>query len=290
MTVNTEDVTFWSGPGLRMAGRLYRPAASADRRRGIVFCHGFGGTKEGTPVGLSTRLAEHGYTVLSFDYRGFGGSEGPRGRLVPAEQVEDAVHAVEFLAQRGDVDPQRIGIYGTSFGGGVAPLAGLRNERVRAAVVSVPVTSGRAWLQSIMRWSDFLEMKRRAMEAIAVKAGSGQMEMVERFDIMVPDPITRARYTEKVPLALETLYHVLHYDPLAEADRIRFPLSVIGARQDHLVPVEQAVKLYERAAGPKQLYLFEEGNHFSVYDELLPTVAARAIAWFDEHLDAPAPR
>jgi len=51
-----------------------------------------------------------------------------------------------------------------------------------------------------------------------------------------------------------------------------------------LAPVEQATVLYRRLAGLKQLHLFTEGHHFSVYDELLPEVATRAIAWFDRHL------
>jgi len=283
--VRTEDFTFWSGPGIRMAGRVYLPAGDDGRPgAGVVFCHGFGGVKEGTPVGLSALLAERGYRVLSFDYRGFGGSGGAPGRLVPAEQVEDAAHALEYLAQRADVDPRRIGIYGTSFGGGIALMASARSERVRACVVTVPVTSGSHWLQSITRWHEYHDLKRRAMEAIAKKTVTGQMEMVDRFDIMVPDPITRARYTEKVSLTLETVYHVLHHEPIAEAGRVRIPVLVIGVQDDRLAPVEQATMLYERLAGPKQLHLFTEGGHFSVYDELLAGVAERTIAWFDQHL------
>src|SRR5437868_8545025 len=119
MPMATKDLSFFSGPNCRLAARLYLQEGR-DRKAGIVFCHGFGGVKEGTPPGLSTLLAKHGYTVLTFDYRGFGASEGPRGRLVPVEQVEDAVHALALLSQRFGLDPSRIGIYGTSFGGGIA--------------------------------------------------------------------------------------------------------------------------------------------------------------------------
>jgi alpha-beta hydrolase superfamily lysophospholipase len=268
-----------------MAGRVYMPPGTAARGIGIVFCHGFGGTKEGTPPGLSGRLAAHGYTVLTFDYRGFGGSEGPRGRLVPAEQVEDAVHAVEYLCKRPGIDSEHVGIYGTSFGGGVALMAGRRSGRVRTAVVTVPVTSGSHWLQSLMRWYEFQQMHRRALQAIGDKAATGEMPVVERFEIMVPDELTRARYTDPVPLALETFYHVLHHEPLAEATEVRFPVAVLGIEGDQLVPVEQAVQLYNRLGGPKVLHLFDRGTHFSVYDELLDPVAAQALAWFDQHLD-----
>ena len=74
--VSFDETSFFSGPGVRLASRVYRPSTATDRKAGIVFCHGFGGTKEGTPPGMAQLFAEHGFTVLSFDYRGFGGSEG----------------------------------------------------------------------------------------------------------------------------------------------------------------------------------------------------------------------
>src|SRR5688572_4677456 len=119
--MRTQDFHFFSGGGLKLAGRLYLPDPAKDLRAGAVFCVGFGGTKEWSPVGVCTLLAEAGYTMLSFDYRGFGGSEGARARLLPQEQVEDTVCALEYLAtQVPGVDPQRIGVFGTSFGGGIA--------------------------------------------------------------------------------------------------------------------------------------------------------------------------
>ena len=278
----TKELSFFSGPNCRLAARLYLPEPAHDRKAGIVFCHGFGGVKEGTPPGLSTLLAKHGYTVLTFDYRGFGASEGPRGRLVPSEQVEDAVHALALLS-RG-IEPKRIGIYGTSFGGGIAVMAARRSGIPAAAVVAVPVSSGSQWLQSIMRWHEFMDLKKRAITAVANKAASGEMQLVDRFDIMRPDPTTEARYTEKVPLALETFYHVLNHEPVEDAAHVKIPVAVIGVRGDPLVPVDQAIHLHERLGGVKQLHLLDGGDHFVVYEQALTPVAERAIAWFDTHL------
>ena len=284
MGIKIEEVTFWSGAAMRMAGRIFHPPSSTTPGPGVVFCHGFGGTKEGTPTGLSTILAEHGYTVLAFDYRGLGASEGGKGRLVPADQVEDAVHALEYLAHRPEVDGGRTAIYGTSFGGGVAALAALRSGRPRAAAMAVPVTAGDRWLRSIMRWHEYVRMKERAMEAIAKKTMTGEFEMVDRFDIMVPDPVTFARYREKVEITLETVYHVVNHDAIADAPRMRTPTLVMGVQGDLLSPVEQATEFYERLGGPKELHLFDTGTHFSVYDELLSEVASRTLAWFDRHV------
>lgn len=284
MEAKTEDLSFYSGPGLRLAARLYLPDAQSDRHTGIVFCHGFGGVKEGTPVGLSNLLALHGYTVLTFDYRGFGGSEGRANHLVPAEQVEDIVNAIEHLALRPGIDPWNIGIYGTSFGGGNAILAANRSARLRAAFITVPVTSGDHWLRAVHRFHEYLAMKERAFRAIATKTVSGEMEMVDRFDVVPPDPHSRARHVTKQPFTLETFYHVSNHEPIEEAHKVGIPVGIIGIRGDILVPMEQTTWLYDRLTAPKEIFLFDEGNHHSVYGELLPRVAKRAIAWFDRHL------
>lgn len=280
-----DDTSFISGPGARLASRIYRPTRVADRKAGIVFCHGFSGTKEGTPPGMARLFAERGFTVLTFDYRGFGGSEGPRGRIVPSEQVEDAIHALEFLARDGSVDPERIGLYGNSFGGGVSVLAAVGSTRPKALVLSVPVVSGGRWLRSICTSdADFGERRKRAMAAIAKKTVSGEIELVDRFEIMVADPLTRARYTDKVLVSLETFNHVLSHEPILRAADIRIPVAVFGIRNDILVPFEQTTMLYDALVAPKTLRVFDSDNHFAVYEDLLATVASEASTWFETHL------
>lgn len=280
----TEDVTFFSGPGLRLAARIYLPDEKNNRHAGIVFCHGFGGVKEGSPPGLSDLLAQHGYTVLTFDYRGFGGSEGPVNHVAPTEQVEDAVNAIEYFAQRSGLNLRMMGIYGSSFGGGIAILAANRSEQLQAAFVTVPVTSGDRWLRSINRYYEYQAMKARAFQAIAKKTVSGQMEMADRFEIVVPDPHSRAYHVNKQSFTVETFYHVSNHEPIAEAHEIDIPVGIIGIRSDLLVPVEQATSLYDRLTSPKHICLFDRGNHHSVYGELLPEVAKEVTSWFDRHL------
>ena len=83
--------------------------------------HGFGNNKDSAnsinPCNLLTRM---GYVTLRFDFRGCGQSEGEAGMVIPLEQVEDTQAALSYMATRADVDPERIGVVGSSFGGAVA--------------------------------------------------------------------------------------------------------------------------------------------------------------------------
>ena len=283
--MRTQDFDFFSGPKLKLAGRLYLPDPANDLHAGAVFCVGFGGTKEWSPVGVCKLLAEAGYSMLSFDYRGFGGSEGERARLLPQEQVEDTVCALEYLAtQVPGVDPNRIGVFGTSFGGGIAALAAVYSPRVRALVMSVPVTSGSAWLRAISRWYEFREIQQKALAAIARKAATGEIAMSERLDIMVPDPGCMVRYAEKTPITTETAYHVLHHEPIDQVEKIEVPTCIFAAEDDTNVPYDQAVAFYDRLQAEKHMETFPVGNHWCVYEERLPDVARITAEWFGKHL------
>jgi len=84
-----------------------------------VLGHGTAQTKKSL-VNQGEFFARAGYVVLAIDYRSFGESEGePRGQIFPLNQVEDFRNGVSFLQRVPGMDPKRIGIWGTSYSGGV---------------------------------------------------------------------------------------------------------------------------------------------------------------------------
>ena len=102
-----------AGGGSASGGGRRLPAGQAGLP-GIVLCHGFTGIKELILPDYARRFAAAGYAALAFDYRGFGESEGERGRLIPYEQVMDIRNSLTFMETLDEVDPERIGLWGTS--------------------------------------------------------------------------------------------------------------------------------------------------------------------------------
>ena len=93
-------------------------------------------------------LAEKGYVVFCFDGRGTGGrgaafkkqTYGDLGRM----ECEDAIEAARWLGQQSWVDPDRIGIWGWSFGGYLSTLALLKgNDVFKMAIAVAPVMNWR---------------------------------------------------------------------------------------------------------------------------------------------------
>jgi aryl-alcohol dehydrogenase-like predicted oxidoreductase len=134
------------------------------------------------------------------------------------------------------------------------------------------------------RWYEFEMLKQRAMAAIAHKAATGEIEIGERLEIMVPDPRSMARYAEHTPMAIETAFHVLHHEPITHAHELTMPVLMLGAKDDSLVPYEQTTMFFERVKAEKRLEAFEVGNHWLFYDDGLPRAAELVTDWFAQHL------
>ncbi|MGD0291796.1 MAG: hypothetical protein ABSC63_19425, partial [Candidatus Binataceae bacterium] len=91
-------VKFFS-EGVRMEGDLFLPDGlkASERRPGIVLCHGFTGIRSVILGDYAKVFVEAGFVALTFDYRGFGGSEGTKWRLLPLEQIDDIRNAISFF-------------------------------------------------------------------------------------------------------------------------------------------------------------------------------------------------
>jgi len=66
---------------------------------------------------FSETLTRAGFSAITFYYRGFGDSDGECGCLIPAMQIDDIVSVVNWARKWPTIDADRIGLWGTSFGG-----------------------------------------------------------------------------------------------------------------------------------------------------------------------------
>ena len=111
-------VEFFS-EGVKLCGDVYTPdgLVTGEKRAAILLCHGYTGVKDLYLPDNARVLNEAGYAVMTFDYKGWGESEGSRSRLAPYSRVADVQAALTFLGMQPEVDENRIGLYGTSYGG-----------------------------------------------------------------------------------------------------------------------------------------------------------------------------
>ena len=122
--VDTREVAFANG-AVKLAGELLVPEASGSRPA-ILFLHGSGAEGRWASRYLAKRFADAGFVVLIADKRGVGASTGDWREAGFDDLASDAVAGLRVLAAMAEVDPSRIGIYGHSQGGTIAPLVAER--------------------------------------------------------------------------------------------------------------------------------------------------------------------
>jgi pimeloyl-ACP methyl ester carboxylesterase len=297
-----EDVVSIPSAGLRLHGALGIPAGSQgpERRAAFLVLHGFGSNCESPSVIQPARvLSEFGYVTLRFDMRGCGKSEGEFGRVICLEQVEDLGNALDFLARHPAVNPDRIGVIGSSFGGAVAVYAGGINPRIAAVISNGGWGHGerkfRGQHPTPEAWAKFTGMLE---EGRAYRARTGQSLMVPRGEI-VPIPahvretldkknvqMLSANSVEMFPAeTAQSMFDFRAEDVVAKiAPR---PLLLIHAANDSVTPTEQSIELFKRAGEPAELHLFSGLDHF-LFNENSTRVWNLLRDWLDVYFPAKA--
>jgi dipeptidyl aminopeptidase/acylaminoacyl peptidase len=290
-----QQVSFYS-EGMRLSAIFRMPDnPPAGRLPAIVQGPGWLGLKDSKLyVRYHQALTDAGFAALIFDYRGFGDSEGDRGLLLPSLQLEDLVNAVTYLTTREDVDPDRIGVFGTGgTGGGNAVMLAAADPRVRCAVSQVPVADGEDWLRRMRReyeWYEFLDRLKQDRER-RVLEGSGEM-VHPREEIMVPTPERRVTTVKKdvddrIPTSvpLRCAEAIMAYKPVDVAHRIApRALMIIGVEGDAVTPTDHAVRLYEAAGSPKKLIMQRHTTHYAAYDRYWQETTPDIVGWFQTYM------
>jgi len=282
-----EKVSFQSG-GLKLSGIIHLPAGSGSLTScpAFVVIHGFGSTKESDNALVPCRfLSQLGYVTLRMDMRGCGESEGERGRVICMEQVEDTKNAISYLATRTEVDPNRIGCFGSSFGGAVAIYTAGVDRRVAAVISSGGWGDGEAKFKGQHRgeaWADFSKMLENGLKT---KKLTGHSVMVPR-DQIVPIPPhlktnLKSNAIAEFPIeTVESMYNFKANDVIVHVSPR--PVLLLHSSNDSVTPTDQSIKLFQNAKQPTDLHLFANVDHF-MFAENNRLVRSTIEQWLNVH-------
>jgi fermentation-respiration switch protein FrsA (DUF1100 family) len=292
-----KPVVFYS-ESVRLVGDVYYPddLEPGDRRAGIVLGHGYTGVKDLYLPDNARILNRAGYVVMTFDYKGWGESAGPRSRLAPYSRVADVQAALTFLGTLAEVDAERLGLYGTSYGGATVVWVAAIDPRVKCVVSVVGIGNGGRWMRGVRRPDEWHDLVERSARDRVKRTLEGESELVNREEILLPDRQSAelaAAARRNNPAAvnripLEYVDDTMGFNPEWVVDRIApRPVLFITTDNDRLVPPEESEALYLRAREPKKLVVLKGYGHYEVYAEpAFAEVMAPTLAWFGQHLPA----
>jgi uncharacterized protein len=124
-----QEVHFANG-GVRLGGTVFAPR-TPGKHPAVVLVHGSGPEGRAATAYIADDLARRGVVALTYDKRGVGASTGDWRTSSLEDLAADARRGVHLLAQRSDVDPARVGVYGHSQGAGIAPAIAQGNAEVK---------------------------------------------------------------------------------------------------------------------------------------------------------------
>ena len=260
--VERRAVTIWSD-GTRMAGDVYRPKnlQPEDKLPAIVFVHGTGGVKKaGFSVRLGAAFAQNGYIFLNFDYRGWGESESKflmleampepdekgevtvkaraiRWQMDFQDQTTDIRNAIAFISGEPNVDRERIGVFGTSYGGGLATWTAAYDPRVKCAAVQVPGMGGGRGLPYY-----------QYAYGLMTRQARGETE---------PVPYEQGAPSGKMATYAHMRYNIakdVAFDAIRAAQDVKVPMLIIDAGKEELMDITKnggrAAEILRRTARP----------------------------------------
>ena len=262
-----EQVIFTAADGWTIHGQLFVPRNLRRRQQApaVIFMHGgsrrqmlLGWHNRGyyhTAYGFNQYLAANGYVVLSVNYRsgiGYGvdfrepDDYGWRG----ASEYQDIVAAARFLQEHPRVDPDRIGLWGGSYGGYLTALGLARDSDLFTAGVD---------LHGVHNWAD-------------------QLAWWARGEISAPNEAMRDSIAAVAYRA----------SPVADIAGWRSPVLIVHGDDDRNVPFEASIDLVRRLRRKgdvifHELYFPDEAHGFLLHRNWLE-VFRQATDFFDRYL------
>jgi dienelactone hydrolase len=299
--VTTREVTYFSD-GVGCYAKLFFPKgfSTAGKTPGIVLGQGWAGSHFSIEK-YAARFAERGLVAMAIDYRGWGSSDGfaslthpdvsrgdrepsrdetrtttlntevvvKRTRLIPLKQVEDYRNAISYLQGEPGVDPDRIGIWGSSFAGGNVIVTAALDSRVKAIVGQVPAISGKNSPPGP------LPLTGRLLEDAIKRARTGQGAEFE------------TGFSNRRMVDVETQQMVAEFRPFQYLKAVgNRPVLLIPAEKDELINNrESSYAAFDVLTGPKKLLEVPGITHFEMYINQAFEISSNAAAdWFRQYL------
>ncbi|NDL63655.1 alpha/beta hydrolase [Acerihabitans arboris] len=277
----------------KLAARIhYGDANAAAPLPAVLMCHGFFCIQDVLLAGFVQRFVDAGYRVVTFDYRGFGDSEGDAGRIVPERQIEDILAVLDWCKTQSRIDARRIALWGTSLGGGHVIEVAARRPEVKCVLSQLAFADGEQLVTGDMG----LEEKARFMDTMARMANKKQQDGKE---LLVPiikvmtDEESRTFFEKKkkdfpaldIKIPYLTVWETILYHPVRAAARVTQPTFMVFAENDKVIALEYGLALYQAIGAEKSCHIQPKARHYQVFaGEHLNQIAARQLAWLRKYL------
>lgn len=267
----------FTSQGVRCAATLHTATATDNTPKPtIMMVHGWGGTQYTLVLNYIKAFNEAGFNVVTFDYPGWGNSEGlPRNVISPWKREKTVESALAFTKSLTEVDETKIILWGSSFGGGHVIKIAAEHPELLGAIAQVPMLDGRLAVKAVpltrmMRfgWDMFLDMANPfGTHYLPIVSPEGEYSSMDRDGAWRVEEwiLSNLPQPQDNRVAARSLATMGFYRPIKHLKDILIPTLVIGATRDTVAPFDEAK--IKRASSENIEIQTIDANHFDPYLE-----------------------
>lgn len=288
------QTTFYSD-GLKLDGSYFEPEPdeASEKTPIVIACSGFTGLKHIHPERFARSWTKRGFICFGFDYRGFGESEGARGRVQIHEQVRDIANATQLVKERAQAEGRKLVLAGWGMAGGLIIHAAKLVE-VDALIAMNGFYNALRVQKALRGEQDYKEFRKWLGEERLRLAKGGAIEPIDPFKIYPLDRVSEGyvdgvlRRTQGYGITSDITFadSLLLFRPEEDLDDFaHIPILIAHGAENSLHPVSEAKSLFSKYPGPKELFLLEDAGHTEwMLDDnpLFQKFAARIADWMAE--------
>ncbi len=304
--VDHSKVTFRNRFGITLAADLYKPKGASGKLPAISVCGPFGAVKEQSSGLYAQQMAERGFLAIAFDPSYTGESGGfPRNVASMDLNTEDFMASVDFLSNRADVDPEKIGIIGICGWGGICLNAAELDPRIRATASITPYDMPRVTANGYFD-KGTAAGREEALKAIAAqrtadyRAGTFKRAggVVDPLPADAPEFVKRYYDYYKTPRGYHKrslnsnagwnstgLQNLFNSELLVHPEDLRSAVLMVHGSKAHSLYMGKG--LFKKLSGGNKEFLEIPGaDHTDLYDNLKVIPFERLEAFFRKYLKA----
>lgn len=273
----SEDVTFTSSDGTKLAGTVTIPNARTAHFPAIVFVHGSGAENRNEQIGpnavflqLATALSNAGFVVLRYDKRGIGQSGGIANAMTRDELIQDVEAAFKFVKTKPYVDSKRIFLLGHSEGGELVPSVALATPGVAGIVLMAPPA---------------LPLAQVSMEQVLAMNPPSQRAAVRAEEAAA---LAKIRNGETKGPGMAWMRTTMDVDNAKTLSQVRIPVLILQGASDVQVLPKDLPRLVAAAKQHNRnvtVHVFPGDNH--LFMKALPGTAQDPQAALNQYLTVP---
>lgn len=242
-----EDVIFYNNKDQKIAGRIYKPAATS--RNGVIFCHGLFSSKDAYKiVNMADDIVKAGFELLTFDFSFVGESGGDFREFSILQEVEDLRSAVNYFRGR---NISAINLIGSSMGGAVSLLFASENPGVikSLTLIATPV-----------KMPGLLNKINPALDINSI-------------------PADGMSYIEGVQVNNKFFIEASSIDTIKSVQAIKIPTLIIHGKKDAVVDFSNATLIYDLLKIEKKLVSIDDGEHNLTRSSDISILKENIINW-----------